>query len=141
MLFVTVVAIIATSAVVIAFLTLRLRPAGPGPEALFEEMRAVKDRLATLERCDTICVLDHGRVVELGAGDLAMDRQEAGSLLEGTEVVYVAIESPGEGLDGLLFVELHDVLGRKARGEVVRLEVVTEGDAQRPHQRSGSTYE
>ena len=27
-----------------------------------------------------------GRVVELGAGDLAMDRQEAGSLLEGTEV-------------------------------------------------------
>ena len=27
-----------------------------------------------------------GRVVELGAGDLAMDRQEAGSLLEGTQV-------------------------------------------------------
>ena len=48
---VTIVAIIAASAVLITFLCLRLRPVEePGAEALVEEMRAMKDRLATLER-------------------------------------------------------------------------------------------
>jgi len=30
----------------------------------------IAHRLATLERCDRICVLDHGRIVELGARDV-----------------------------------------------------------------------
>ena len=35
-----------------------------------------------------------GRVVELGAGDLAMDGQEAGSLLEGTQVDVSQVDVP-----------------------------------------------
>ena len=35
-----------------------------------------------------------GRVVELGPGDLAMDRQEAGSLLEGTQVDVSQVDVP-----------------------------------------------
>ena len=43
----------------------------------------IAHRLATLERCDTICVLDHGRVVELGPREvLAADpTSRFGSLL------------------------------------------------------------
>lgn len=51
----------------------------PATEAVLEEAVdallagrtgvVIAHRLATLERCDTICVLDHGRVVELGRRD------------------------------------------------------------------------
>lgn len=50
----------------------------------------IAHRLATLERCDTICVLDHGRVVELGPRDqLAADEtSHFGALLRtGLDVV------------------------------------------------------
>lgn len=50
----------------------------------------IAHRLATLERCDTICVLDHGRVVELGPRDqLAADgTSHFGALLRtGLDVV------------------------------------------------------
>jgi ABC-type multidrug transport system fused ATPase/permease subunit len=50
----------------------------------------IAHRLATLERCDTICVLDHGRVVELGPRDvLAADETSLfGALLRtGLDVV------------------------------------------------------
>jgi ATP-binding cassette, subfamily B, bacterial len=50
----------------------------------------IAHRLATLERCDTICVLDHGQVVELGArATLAGDeRSRFGALLRvGRDVV------------------------------------------------------
>ncbi len=50
----------------------------------------IAHRLATLERCDTICVLDHGRVVEFGPRDqLAADEtSHFGALLRtGLDVV------------------------------------------------------
>jgi ATP-binding cassette subfamily B protein len=50
----------------------------------------IAHRLATLERCDTICVLDHGRVVELGRREeLAADETSRfGALLRtGLDVV------------------------------------------------------
>ena len=72
----------------------------PATEAVLEEaVDALLDgrtgviiahRLATLERCDTICVLDHGRVVELGPREvLAADETSwFGALLRtGLDVV------------------------------------------------------
>jgi ABC-type multidrug transport system fused ATPase/permease subunit len=50
----------------------------------------IAHRLATLERCDTICVLDHGRIVEFGARSvLAQDpTSRFGALLRtGLDVV------------------------------------------------------
>lgn len=61
-------------------------------DALLEDRTGIviAHRLATLERCDTICVLDHGRVVELGDRDaLAADETSRfGALLRtGLDVV------------------------------------------------------
>ena len=61
-------------------------------DALFDGRTGIviAHRLATLERCDTICVLDHGRVVELGPRDeLAADPSSRfGALLRtGLDVV------------------------------------------------------
>jgi ATP-binding cassette subfamily B protein len=50
----------------------------------------IAHRLATLQRCDTICVLDHGRVVELGPRDVLADDPSSrfGALLRtGLDVV------------------------------------------------------